>query len=540
MKKFVRKLNATILSMILITSTTHIFASEVNLTEDQELNFNQATITNEVDNSNIEYNNVDGLSFDVTFDIDKIESFVSEQNSLEEVEIIEFEDLEQESFDLFEKENEQNAIKKSSVEAIESEIQNQIIDENQSSGIATFSVTENTNPNNAYFLPLNQSGYGTITTQGEQRWCVTQITQRSKMTTTLNMNANSDFDLVIFKLNESNMTLDFVAESCLNMGETEFIDIIAEPGIYYFAVVSYAGTGIFELTAYTSAYDLQYEINDNMSKATNVSDNNFTINAVIDNPYDYDYYKFNITGTRASEFTLNNPQNKNYNMFLILNGNSVYSITSGLKYDVPAGTHYIAVLSNDGQYDINSPYTLKLTSETQLKTYVETSDGRNYFQMTNDGKQCYVNGNLIDFNWSYINYVNNSAGFINTYMDLIPRSNQKVAIYESHLSAINQDGELPYFASYTTNFEGARNVSPALILTLIDTKFNVDRYAGGEYSSESVHYWVPYTQVVIEPSTGKIIDVMAYNFYYYFGYRGYAVSRLPNNVTNIYNYDRVQ
>jgi len=522
MKKVIKILQALTVVVILVMPTVSVFASEIDVILP------------------------DANSYDLieNFDINKIESFTPSQDFIQKVEVVDILDMQPESIDFMQKKEsaaQNRSLNKISYShAIDTVIEDaQSLQRDEHETITSFSATNNTNPNNAFLLSLNESMYGNITAQGEQRWYAAEINQNSKLTTTLLMTQNVDFDLAIFKLDLSTMTLNYISESYQGVGEPEVIDLLINSGIYYFLVVSYTGTGLFEITAYTSTFDLQYEINDGLSIATPVSSNEFTVNGIIDNPFDYDFYKFTLTGTRMSTFNFSKPTGTNYQLYLFLNGTSVYQLDSGVQYNIPAGTHYIVVFSQDNTHSNSSFYTVKLTSQIfipGLATYLSTSNGINTMQMTSDGKTFYVNGNLINFTWSYTGRVNNSAGYINTYMNLYQKSTQYVAMVESDLYPINNDGQLPYFANYTTTFEGGGSAHPALILTLVGTDFTVNRYAGGAYANEAISYSVPYTQVVINVNTGRIIDVTFYNFYYYFGHRTYTANYVPT----VYHYNTKQ
>ena len=102
------------------------------------------------------------------------------------------------------------------------------------------------------------------------------------MTTVLHMPSNADFDLALFRLNPSNMMLEFVAESYLD--SPEVIQEIVEPGIYFIVAVSFRGTGTFHIASFTTTIGLQNGNNGSISTATATAANNFTVNGAISSP----------------------------------------------------------------------------------------------------------------------------------------------------------------------------------------------------------------------------------------------------------------
>ena len=124
-------------------------------------------------------------------------------------------------------------------------------------------------------------------------WYHFTIEQLNKLTIYLEMDDTIDADLYLLSLNADSGELSII-ETSLNEG-TGVDEAIAgkiEAGTYFIAVSGYEGSGNFSLGLYTSTRDVDYEFNDSLSTATEVS-GVFDLNGtcgVIDSPYDVDFF----------------------------------------------------------------------------------------------------------------------------------------------------------------------------------------------------------------------------------------------------------
>ena len=78
----------------------------------------------------------------------------------------------------------------------------------------------NDNPNSAYLINLGEQINGTVSSELEQRWYAFSVDKKTKFTAAMAMDAAVDFDLYLFKLNESESTLELVGGSAV-VGEGE-------------------------------------------------------------------------------------------------------------------------------------------------------------------------------------------------------------------------------------------------------------------------------------------------------------------------------
>lgn len=386
-------------------------------------------------------------------------------------------------------------------------------------------ASENTDPNNAYVINFGQAVGGTITSEGEQRWYGVQLDEKAKISSALAVADSSDFDLYLFKLDIDTMSLHVVAGAASgDAGVTEYFDYIADSGIYYFMVNSHSGTGQYALVAYKATNNIANEPNDTLSTATEVDEKGFSITDAIDNPFDVDYYKANYTQNKFVNVSFTKPDDSDY-MLYIVNNNKVYNI----NYDTPTrldpGEYYYYVMSPSGSFDENATYDIKVTSTSyypsdNIVMYTPTRDM--ILQVNSDRTSYYVNGNIIDFSFSFENHVSNKYASADTYMDLYRQPNQNVALFESEVSQMTSagfyDAELPQFVKYTTNWFGSYSTDKALLLTLFNTKLDIKRNATGEYSNTRypAETW-NLTKVVVDVETGKIIDIFYPNIYYMVG-----------------------
>lgn len=133
-----------------------------------------------------------------------------------------------------------------------------------------------------------------------------------------------------------------------------------------------------------------------------------------------------------------------------------------------------------------------------------------------DNGTYYTNGNVVDFLYHFENYIANAAGTINTYMDLIPSTDFKIG------------ADWFGFVDYTTDFFGSESKDDVLVVTIYDIhSATIWRTASGEYD-HSAYYTTPYTQVIIDPDTGKVLDMLELNYYYEYGNQNSSYSSVNN------------
>ena len=226
---------------------------------------------------------------------------------------------------------------------------------------------DNTDPNNAVEI-LNGEKKTNSLVADEFRWYHFTIEQLSKLTIYLEMDDTVDADLYLLSLNADSGELSIIGNS-LNegAGADEAIAGKIEAGTYFIAVSGYEGSGNFSLGFYTSTRDVDYEFNDSLSTATEVS-GVFDLNGtcgVIDSPYDIDFYKLTLTEASAVRFELKYTSDK-YAVYYYT-GDAMYAIKDNL-YALNEGTHYFVVLSTDGSYSATRGYTLYIHNIAPIST----------------------------------------------------------------------------------------------------------------------------------------------------------------------------
>ena len=276
------------------------------------------------------------------------------------------------------------------------------------------------------------------------------------------MDDTIDADLYLLSLNADSGELSIIGNS-LNEG-TGVDEAIAgkiEAGTYFIAVSGYEGSGNFSLGFYTSTRDVDYEFNDSPSTATEVS-GVFDLNGtcgVIDSPYDVDFYKLTLSEASAVRFELKYTSDK-YAVYYY-SGDALYAVKGDL-YALDEGTHYFVVLSTDGSYSATRGYTLyihniaPISTDATARFYAVCDRANIVFQFNAARTNFYVNGNEIDFSYSY------------------KRSS----------SSVNYD------------------------ISLIHVR--------GTGSSSDMTCWkdLNMANLYIDPDTGKVIDIEWYNYFY--------------------------
>lgn len=391
-------------------------------------------------------------------------------------------------------------------------------------GTQTFGLNDyedNTDPNNAVEI-LNGNTKTNSLLADEFRWYYFTIEKLSKLSIYLHMDDTIDADLYLFWLDTDSGELHNIAYS-LNegTGTTEAIGGKIETGIYFIGVNGYEGNGDFTLGFYTSTVDLEYEFNDTPSTATEVS-GVFDINGidgVIDSPYDYDFYKLTLSEASAVRFEIKYTSDK-YAIYYY-SGNALYAIKDDL-YALDAGTHYFVVLSTDGSFSSTRGYNLNIhniapISTDSTATLFAVCDRANIvFQFNPNRTKYYVNGNEIDFSYSY----SRSTSSVNYDISLNRTSNFNVCLLQTEgTSAPAECQQVIPEAVHILNsaFTGLSD-KYVLQLSVFDSgsapcyKIHVR----GSGSSSDMTFWrdLNWANVFIDPNTGKVIDIQWYNYFY--------------------------
>lgn len=365
-------------------------------------------------------------------------------------------------------------------------------------------ATDNTDLSNALYLAPNSGVKGNIGQVGEIRWYITQLTEKSKVSQIMTLSETQNFDLFLFKYNQEEGKLDLVTGSVLGKGQQEFVNIVLESGIYFIGIESKEGTGEFTLYNFVSTLDVDYEINDTPENAAVIDQGfNTTINAVLDNPVDKDYYKVDVSNKKVLDVKFTSPDNK-YTV-LYYDGNKYYSIPETLT--LQAGTHYFLVYAKNGDFSATEPYKLELNliHNSNRVLLATTKDKSIKLEKSFNGKDYYIDGKKIDFSYNFEKRYSNRYGHYSTTMKISKRANSELLD--------------PKFVNYTTNWEGATSKNKVLRAVLNDVSVYIWRNSGGSYAGPTMSEHFDAAEVIIDPDTGKILDIVKPNFFYIFGNR---------------------
>ena len=395
----------------------------------------------------------------------------------------------------------------------------------------------NTDPNNAYLIKTEYVYSDYIEVENQQKWYGMIVNDNAKLTAILENSSGLNSNMALFKLDQSNMTLNLVSYA-INSDSFKKLDYVGEQGIYYLLVEGASGTGEFNFAVFETN-NIINEPNDNISQAIQIQENT-PIKGTIDNMFDVDLYKVSYNSPRILSLSLDNPD---YQVYISPDGQSFSNIGDKVV-NLEAGTYYYLVESPTGKYDKNLEYELniKTTKYMPFEKYPivsRTTDFSSILQVNYDDfvnknaytDNLYLNGERIDFSYDFENIVDNSAGYAKTTMKLTETSDQFVALTDSHLSLLNSVGYyedvLPTFVKFNTNWFGSKNLDKALILTLCNTDMSVKRTGrgaySGNYSFESAH-----ATLVIDTDTKKVVDVIYPNYYYLYGNQRFYYTKYSN------------
>ncbi|MBO4375664.1 MAG: hypothetical protein J5811_00065 [Lachnospiraceae bacterium] len=393
----------------------------------------------------------------------------------------------------------------------------------------------NTDPNYAIFVTNEDVDQREIESPGEMRWYRFSLEQTSKVSILLQMVDSLDADIYVFKLNEETYQLEYL-EGCARggVGELEYYTSVLNQGIYFFAINGYESTGLYAFAFFQSTLDSNWEINDKASLATNFEIGDNTFAGILDTPSDIDFYKFSVTKPTLFNYT-----------FLSENGYSFVYVGSqgdesglftiaglGDNYKVAKpGTYYYAVYSENGAYSSENAYSLKfqkvssLSGDSRANIWGISTEAGIVFETNETGTIYYVNGNNIDISYLYSQEINSSVGNQSYYITIQNSLVNRVDLSQSGLPR-------PVFYHSSTRPAMDVNKKPALKLTLYGEHdmYLVHCKCDGPFSMNN--YWIDFgaVTVIVDPDTGKLIEISDFNYFYDFAPVG------TNTITVLYPY----
>lgn len=389
-----------------------------------------------------------------------------------------------------------------------------------SDGIMPYSENDdvsNTDPNNAYLVENDNAYQGSIESEEEFRWYGFEVTEKSKVTIFLQMAETLDADLYMFSLDTETYSLDLVGGSATEgLGVSEYYADVLEPGIYYFAAAGYEGTGTFAFAFFQSSSDASYEVNDTLSTATSVTIGS-SATGVIDSPLDIDYYQVTVAKGYIMKYSISTSNGYSL-LFAGKSGSNaaIYTVGDDNTVYITPGTYYFAVLSESDTYSATSTYTVnfrkvhELAADSSANVIGICDEAGIVFQTNSSGSVYYVNGNPIDISYSYSNSSSNSAGSQSYNISITDRDN----VY----AYLGDDALAPAAIYYMKSTRPAMSVSSRAALELTfysDSNFySVHCVCTGAYKENNLWQDFKAVTVIIDPSTGKLIDIESFNYYY--------------------------
>lgn len=422
---------------------------------------------------------------------------------------------------------------------------------NESSTFAARSSEENTDPNYAYLVENGNTVQGNLTQTSEMRWYGFILNQTSKVSIMLQSVSAVDADIYIFKLDQDTNELNLIGGSASSgLGVSEYCSNIFDAGIYYFAINAHEGNGQYAFAFYETQ-DLSHEVNDTISTAATIGVND-TISGVIDNPYDQDYYTFTLT----SPIVVSMSKNVGNYQFQFINVDSktkIYKISQKEElYQFDAGKYCFIVYSENGTYDVNQTYNIKLNKIADIAAdsnsfyYMINEPAKIVFQSDQNGNNMYVNGHAIDVSYKYYSNDSNSSG--SQVYDIVMEnsSNLRAKIYQNQFmfedaeTTIYYGMTMPDTVDYRRGSKGVGPTGNVLELSLYtlnpENFYKIHCSCSGAYAANRLYKDLNFATVFIDPNTGKLVDIAHINYFYEYatGSNSMSFTRPHNDSTKYY------
>lgn len=412
---------------------------------------------------------------------------------------------------------------------------------NSNSTIET-TATENTDPNNAYLINLDNVYQGYINENQQQRWYYLNLTDPGKLTVymqTVN-NANVDYDLHIFHLNTSTGSLENQFTSNYGPTMNEQLSYIVEPGYYFICINSYNGfdtaNPFLFITNFSTQYDLA-EPDDNINYAPVKEGTNLQLTQSIDNDFDVDWIQVNMTTNATVYLALNNvPQDKTYKMDIFdnnLKGLGTLEQNKSYNLALTEGNYFFRIRSENGS---GSDYTFVLNSiNNDIKDVYGVSPNLDYILYTTANNELYVNNHKITVNselqWERRYYFEYGGDYtqrtqsVKGGIDKIVGVGQYGSYTSTHYGTIDHGFRIPvsnvlYMYHYSKYQSGVPTEyeSTFFDVTGMKTPRWTDVYDDQEFGS---------LYLIVNADTGELVDLDALlNFYYYYNYENRSFSQI--------------
>ena len=189
--------------------------------------------------------------------------------------------------------------------------------------------------------------------------------------------------------------------------------------------------------------------------------------------------------------------------------------------DVPmeAGTYYFAVHSENGTYSSSSSYTVNIkkiggvADENIVPFMAICEEACVVFQTNVSGTKYYVNGNPIDIRYEYKFSSSNNNGLQNLSITLKDSDKIRCQIWKEE----TQGPEVVFYRESTKPYRtvGSKPLLHLLFYGEPDADFyDIACLGTGSYQSDTLYKQPDYVIVLIDPDTGKLVDISEYNYFY--------------------------
>lgn len=293
------------------------------------------------------------------------------------------------------------------INSIVQEKLNQSINKNETDSVRSMSEKQN---EDVPVISFNQIVQCSATTQGALQVYLLEQTQKGKITVYMQAPNSNDvnYDLYLYKNNPDTGSLDFVAGSGNPAGMYEQVSEICDLGVYVIGVHLKELKGTQMPCAFIANSTLVYssnEPNDKINQAKEYKLNTFLKDS-IDNPFDKDYYYFQVEDNGSYQAIFKNiPDNARYHASIYdtsLNHVAGYTFDSKNKTinfgNLEKGV-YILMIGSEGGFDATKEYEFKLQKKLATNSdFIITKKGH-LVELTKNA--LYIDGVKTDMSWGY-------------------------------------------------------------------------------------------------------------------------------------------
>ncbi len=320
------------------------------------------------------------------------------------------------------------------------------------------STNTNTTPSTASYINVGNSYSQCLEEESETLWYFLYA-DPGKLTIHVNVPSNVDYDLLLYKHNESTGMLDSVGYSCYENGTISFehTSCISDGGYYFIAVAGYAGFDTINPFTLSTTLSNTYDSNECDDSSFLVLPNpgliDIDVTGTIDNVLDMDYIKYHYDPQNSR--VIINLDNVPSNFAVdIYNANNVLvgqldTSTSGWSNinGFTEGDYYFSIYSTDGQ---TGNYSLKLFANNTNVTISNLSFSA-YPNTVIHPAYLGSESHIVDFGSGFRVTLNN---YIVTNGTIVDSNSKPVPYYQISGKFVNERVPTPIIESVLTDEEG--------------------------------------------------------------------------------------